>query len=73
VTRKTRRSAAALLGVFAALCVAGPAAAIPLPPDIPPNLHCHTPWQIPVHADGHWQCAGGPGPVIRPNGPLSHN
>jgi len=70
VTRRTRRSAAALLGVLAALCVAGSASAIPRPPDVPPSLRCHTPWQLPVYTDGHWECAGGPGPVILPDGPI---
>jgi hypothetical protein len=80
VTRTTRRSAAAVLGVAAALCVsaasvAGGAAAAPAPstPPVPPNLHCHTPWQLPVYTDGQWRCAGGPGPVVLPNGPFSRN
>jgi hypothetical protein len=64
---RTRRTAVALLGALAALSMtaAGSASATPAPPQVPPNLHCHTPWQLPVYEDGNWRCAGGPGPVIQ--------
>ncbi|MBU3066297.1 hypothetical protein KO481_32860 [Nocardia sp. NEAU-G5] len=80
MTRTTRRSAALLLGVLATLSVsaatlAGGATADPAPstPPVPPNLHCHTPWQLPVYTGGQWRCAGGPGPVVLPHRPFSHN
>jgi hypothetical protein len=62
----TRRTAAALAGVAASLCVAGSAAAGPMIPAPPPTLHCHTPWQFPHERNGQWECIGGPGPVVIP-------
>jgi hypothetical protein len=37
--------------------------------NLPVRPHCDPPWTFAMVADGVWECAGSPGPVVLPSSP----